>query len=204
MARRSGGSPTFIYWLKIILPLVALAMLSTLFLLSDSREPLQEIPFLDGTLADDAIRPGVTEPFYSGVTDKGELVTITAQRARPLGDGQIEADVVNAHLRLEDGGALTVTSPLALSAEGEHTLDLSGGVTITSTQGYVMQTEELATRIDRIEARSAGRVVADGPLGDLDAGQMEILPADEDGAVRLLFTKGVKVIYRPAEKDADQ
>lgn len=204
MARNRGGYSRLIAGLKILLPLVALALLSTLFLLSDSREPLENVPFAGGDAGAEIMTQGVSAPYYSGTTEAGDLLTMTARRARPLAGGDVEADTVQARMAMKDGGTLDLDSALARLNDGERALHLTGGVTIRSSQGYTLRTKGLATQLDRIEATSDGHVSGDGPLGQLEAGQLDIAPADESGAVQMHFTGGVKLIYQPPGKDPDQ
>ncbi|MEQ5869407.1 hypothetical protein J4E08_05775 [Sagittula sp. NFXS13] len=201
MARAGGAYSRVIAWLKILLPLAALALLSTLFLLSDSRDTLENVPFADALNQGDVATPGVSAPYYSGMTDDGELLTMTARRARPLAGGDIETDMLEARVHLSDGSTLTLIAQMAQVSDSDNALTLGGGVTIQSSQGYVLQTDAMIARTDRVEGETEGHVTGTGPLGTLDAGRMKIVPANENGAVQMHFTDGVKLVYQPPEKD---
>lgn len=193
-----------IAWLKILLPLAALALLSTLFLLSDKRDGLEDVPFADELKQGETANEGVSGPQYSGVTENGDVLTMTARRARPLGDGDVAADGLTAHLALKDGSSIDLTSPNGLMKEGEKRVYLDGGVTITTSQGYTLVTEAMSSALDSVSASSDGPVAGDGPLGTLQAGKMDIGPANDTGDVQILFTAGVKLIYQPPDKDIEQ
>lgn len=201
MAHGGGLYSRVIAWLKILLPLAALAMLSTLFLLSRPREPLQNAPFaeaLNSGVADQK----VTAPYYAGTTERGDTLTMTAVTARPQDGGNILADRLEARMRLSDGSEIRLDAAEALLRDSEHKAHLSGGVRIESSQGYVLTTEGLVSRLDAVAAESTGPVQGVGPLGQFEAGHLQILPADGDGAVQLLFSGGVKLVYQPPDNES--
>lgn len=74
-------------------------------------------------------------------------------------------------------------------------------MTITSTQGLIVETETLNAALDGLEASSPGPVQATGPLGRLTAGNMRISSESEDGTVHMLFKNGVKLIYDPQQPE---
>ena len=68
-------------WAKIILPLCALALLSTLFLFARGSSEPDIAAF---TRAEEIAREQrVTAPEFSGVTNNGDIIVISAKSARP-------------------------------------------------------------------------------------------------------------------------
>ncbi|WP_323767472.1 hypothetical protein [Antarctobacter sp.] len=201
MRRGDGLYSRVIAWLKILLPLAALAMLSTLFLLSRSTEPLQNIPFVE-ELQKSAADERVSAPFFAGTTPRGDVLSVTAKSVRPLGGGEIQADDLAARMRLSDGSEILVDAVEAMLNDGDGQALMQGGVRIESSQGYVLLTEGLVSSLDRIEAESLGPVQGDGPLGRFEAGHLRIAPVGEDGAVQLMFSGGVKLVYQPPEQES--
>ena len=57
-----------IAWLKILFPLGALVLLSTIFLLSRSPDPIAVIPLLEEGVGSDETEQ-VGRPFFAGTTD---------------------------------------------------------------------------------------------------------------------------------------
>ena len=57
-----GRRTRIVRWLRVILPLVALAILSVLFLLGRSPDPEARIPYAEGRIADLARSRGITAP----------------------------------------------------------------------------------------------------------------------------------------------
>lgn len=202
MARATGLYSRMIAWLKILLPLAALVLLSTLFLFSQSREPIETVPFSETIRDGDSGSEGVSAPYYAGMTDRGDMLTMTAARARPDGEGRILAEELEARMRMTDGSEILLDSATATVTEGDANAHLAGGVTIRSSAGYTLRTDALVSGIDRVEAESLGPVEGEGPTGTLNAGKMQIRPSGEGDDVQLLFTGGVKLVYRPPSKES--
>ncbi|WP_159456709.1 LPS export ABC transporter periplasmic protein LptC [Roseivivax jejudonensis] len=204
MATRSTGSYSrIVAWLKLLLPLVALALLSTIFLFARSSDPTSNIPV--ATARDLAGRASqmVSEPSYSGTTDSGATLRMTAASARPEDgdDATIVADRLEAAMEFEDGSRIDLAAPEARLADAEDLVRLSGGVTIRSSRGYTLETDRLQAAMSRIAVESDTPVSGVGPAGTLRAGGMRIEEIGSEGAtagdVRLLFTDGVDVVYEP-------
>ena len=186
-------------WLKIILPIAALALLSTLFLLSRSVDPTTSIPFADVDLAERARDQGVTAPYLAGATLSGDLIAFSADRARPdpADETRAIAENIKAWLNLTSGTFLRFRADNGTLDEPSDRAHLHGDVHINSSIGYVIQTQALTSAMREIWAESEGQITGNGPPGTFSAGKM-LLRADPDTQdVHLLFTNGVKLIYDP-------
>lgn len=201
MRRGNGLYSRVIAWLKILLPLAALAMLSTLFLLSRPSEPLQDVPFVEA-LKESTADERVSAPYYAGTTPRGDVLSVTAKSVRPHEDGLIRADQLEARMRLADGSEITVDAAAADLNDADRQALMQGGVRIESSQGYVLRTEGLLSSLDRVKAESLGPVEGDGPVGRFEAGHLRIAPAGDDDAVQLMFSGGVKLVYQPPEQES--
>ena len=73
-----------IAWLRVLLPLAALAILSTLFLLGRTPDPDDALPYAEVDAEDMVRDPRMTRPEFAGVSKSGAEVTVTADRASPL------------------------------------------------------------------------------------------------------------------------
>ncbi|RKT32234.1 lipopolysaccharide export system protein LptC [Roseovarius halotolerans] len=185
--------------MKVILPLAALALLSMLFLLSRSIGPTKTIPVAEVGLEQRAQEQGASNATFTGMTDEGDLITLSAQAARPYADdpSRILADVVESRLTLTSGSLIDILSDEADVNQDDSTIKMTGDVRINTSTGFHMTTDVLNTRFDSLYAQTPGPVTGNGPPGDLDAGRMVIAPNDETGDTHLFFTDGVKVIYQP-------
>ncbi len=200
MGRADGLYSRIVAWLKILLPLAALALLSTLFLLSRSREPLVDVPFADAVAGAESASEQVSAPYYAGTTDRGDVLTMTARTARPEGPDLIHADDLKATLSMKDGSKVTLDATAATLRNAERQADLENGVRIESSSGYVLTTDALVSDLDRTVAETRGPVSGRGPAGTIEAGKLRIEPVDDGDDVQLLFTGGVKLVYEPQQE----
>ena len=186
-------------WMKIILPLLALGLLSTLFLISRSVDPTKNIPISSIDLEQRADDLGATNPSFAGVTNRGDQVSVRADQAKPDANDpeHLIARQVAAQLRLNSGTVIDITSDLAEMNQGGLTANFEGAVHVITTNGYDLTTERLNTRLDRLFAETPGPVQGSAPVGTIEAGRMLLQTDEESGAAHLLFTDGVKLLYKP-------
>lgn len=189
--------------LKVILPLSALALLSTLFLISRNigGTSSSAIPFAKVDLEQRAREQQVTAPFFSGRTSGGHLVSFTAQQAKPDPENASDslAEKMSAEIDLVDGSNLTFSSNHARVDGQSHVATLTGDVLIQSSNGYTVRTDELSANMRELIAESPGAIVGNGPAGAFEAGKMEISPTENPNEVTLNFSQGVKLIYTPTD-----
>ena len=185
-------------FLKVLLPLAALAILATLFLLSRSIDPTATIPFAEADMAERLRDQQITAPFFSGTTPKGDEIIVTARIARPAGPGvPAEAKDVSARLTMADGARISLDSDIARINLTEDIATFEGGVRIATQTGFVVHTELLNTALSGMEGNSPGQITGTSPIGDFTAGSMDMESKNGDGTLHLLFKSGVKLIYTP-------
>ncbi|WP_417740656.1 LPS export ABC transporter periplasmic protein LptC [Salipiger sp.] len=201
MAPRGDPYSYVIGWLKLLLPLVALALLSTLFLVSRSNDPAPSIPFADPENPDGPARQQIVAPRYAGLTARGDQLILTADSAEPLSDDlqDVLAHRLDIGIDMSDGSRITLRSDRAVVSSGEQSADLEGKVQIESSTGYRIDTERMRTALDQIEAETLAPVSGEGPAGSFTAGKLTITPSETGEDVQLLFTEGVNLIYDPKD-----
>lgn len=187
--------------LKVLLPLIALVILSTVFLLADRPDSGDGASFGRGNLEAGA-NGRIVAPDYSGVAENGAALYLTAARARPLEPGgEIAAEQLRGTWEGTRGGRVVVTSDNGrLGADGK-TATLTGTVDIVSDSGFHLTSRRM--EIDGAVGRlvSPGPVEGIGPPGRIDAGAMEVEQAG--GHPFITFTGGVKVLYEPGSSEGD-
>jgi len=186
-------------WMKIILPLLALGLLSTLFLISRNVDPTKNIPITDIDLEQRADYLGATNPSFAGMTNRGDRVSVRAEQAKPgaRDPEHLLAEGVVAKLNLISGTVIDITSDHAEMNQSKFTANLQGDVNVVTTNGYDLKTERLNARLDTLYAETPGPVEGSAPVGTLSAGRMVLDTDQETGAAHLLFTDGVKLLYTP-------
>ena len=196
------GYTRLVGWLKIVLPLAALGLLSTVFLLSETNEVRDDLPFADVPIGENGLSERVLRPTFAGASETGDLIAFVAETARPVGEGtgSVLADDLRARIDLTTGGTITFRSDTATLDQAASVARLQGGVVIVSSQGYRVETEELTAGMDALYAETAGEVRGEGPPGEFLAGRMVLRQDGEGGDARLHFTDGVKLVYLPASQ----
>lgn len=185
-------------FLKVVLPLAALSLLATLFLLSRSVTEDAVIPFAENEIAERLRDQQITDPFFSGTTPQGDEIMVSATVARP-GDANTpaSAEMLSGQLKLNEGAHINMTANGgALDLSGQSAT-FSGNVVIQSTHGYTLRTETFITALDEIDALAPDRVEGDSPMGTLTAGRMRIVSENDESDARMRFNNGVKLIYDP-------
>ena len=189
----------FVAWSKILLPLAALALLSTLFLFSRSPIPDEDsIPFAD--IEQIARDQRISSPRFAGVATDGSIVTVTADSARP-GSPDGGLDITRPEARIETTAGTTV-----LLRAGSGTIDpsgrdarLSGLAQIETSTGYQMETTGLTADLEQGRVESDGPLEARAPYGELTAGKLIIETPEGADSQLILFNEGVRLVYRPQQ-----
>ncbi|MFZ1468984.1 MAG: LPS export ABC transporter periplasmic protein LptC [Paracoccaceae bacterium] len=186
-------------WLKVALPLIALAILSTLFLLADRIDPTAAIPYAKVDVKDLVRDPRMTGPTYAGTTSDGAGITLTATEARPGTDDQnASATSLTALLETPDGQRIDIAASQAVFDSSGKELSLSDGVSLTTASGYRVDTDGLTARLDQTRVQSTAPVQVTAPFGDLSADAFTLTQdAADPSAYLLVFNGGVKLIYQP-------
>lgn len=183
--------------LKIALPLVALAILSSLFLVSRGINPEDAIPYAKVDVEERLREPRLTNAGLSGVTQDGAALTLNMAEARPQTGGGGTATGISGTLATPDGANTGITASGAVVDPAAKTVELSGGVTLKSSTGYTIASPGFGLATDRTWMESRGAVQADGPLGKLTADQMKLDRAAREKGYLLVFNGNVRLLYQP-------
>lgn len=186
-------------WLKILFPLIALALLSTLFLLSRAIDPEATIPFAETEVQERLRDQQVTGPFYSGTTEAGDLISFSAEKlTTPRGaPGTNAAEDLRAVLDLQSGAQIVLDAAQAQVDAAADRAELLGDVRVTTSTGYRIRSERMTSNLTTLDIASPGPVSATSPAGELNAGAMTITNRRGEDGSQMLFTKGVKLVYTP-------
>lgn len=184
-------------WAKIILPMSALALLSTLFLFARNANTTDDAAL---TQAEEIAREQkVTAPEFAGVTDSGDIIIIAAKSAQPSAErpDTIQIDDIRMRLDTTDGSFVEVTA-----VEGEidgqaRIASFLGLARLQTSNGYEMETNGLVAELQTGRVTSNGLLEIRAPFGDLTAGMVTFQVATPDAGQQMLFTNGVHLLYKP-------
>lgn len=192
----------FIAMAKIVLPLAALGLLSTLFLFSREIDPTRSIPYSKVDVDQIVREQRVKSPDYTGVTSDGTAIRVIAETARPdiTDPNRASAEDLVARLDFTDGGFADITAKAGEIDTSKDVANLRDGVVIDTSTGYHIVTERLKTALSETRLSTDTTITADGPLGHLTAGRMELYPhPDASGSYVVVFNDDVKLIYDPQQ-----
>lgn len=183
-------------FLKISLPLAALALMSTVFLFA--RVPTQETTIPYAELEDLAREPRLSGAQVSGVASDGSVISLSARTARPVGD-LLTAETLSAAIDSADGTHIDIRAGTGEINTVDRTARLTGLTRIETSNGYEMETAGLSANI------TTGRIISDGalevqaPFGSLTAGQLIIETPEGGSGQVMLFQNGVRLVYTPQQ-----
>ena len=181
---------------KLVLPAVALALLSALVLwpqLSGQDTAAR----LDVAAAQVVPGDTVYGARYHGIDRQDRPYTVTAARARRAGPDRINLRAPQGSLRLKAGDTVTLEARRGVYRQAEHALDLSRDVTLYRDDGTTLITASAAIDLRRGAAAGAAPVHATGPFGVLSAqGGFTLLDKGADiqfaGPARLVLNGATK------------
>lgn len=185
--------------LKVAFPLAALALLSTLFLIARAMETDTAIPFAQKEIEERLRDQQITGPFFSGTTTGGDQMSFSAKKLVTLQGrvGANRAEEVSAELETAQGATFQLQADVAeLDISGDAAA-LSGGVSMTTSTGYRITSDQIIALISKLDVTAANGVEATGPLGELTAGKMHVFTTKETDSTQMLFSGGVKLVYTP-------
>lgn len=186
-------------WLKVSLPLLALGILSTLFLISRVVDPPSTIPFADSEVQARLSNQQVTGPYYSSMSADGDQIDFIADRVinSPQEPGTNIAEEVDVVVHFASGLVATLKANLAETNMHEDRSRLTGDVRIVTSHGYELDSALLLVRMSTPDIVSPGPVQGKTPAGPIDAGAMHYFVEENTDNAQLIFTNGVKLIYTP-------
>ena len=122
---------------------------------------------------------------------------MTAAEAKPSTGGG-SASIVLGTLETPDGGTTELAAAVVQMDTANRMIELSNGVEMRSSSGFVISAPGIGVATDRTFAQSRGEVSAIGPMGQLTADQME-LSAQEGvpNSYLLVFNGKVRLLYQP-------
>ncbi|MCH2077811.1 MAG: hypothetical protein MK180_13210 [Rhodobacteraceae bacterium] len=198
MAARADGYTRAVNTLKVLLPIGALGLLSTLFLFSGEIDPSQSIPYAELNVEQLAREQRVTAPYFSGVTEDGVAVTLTGDAVVPGIEDSSQLAITELIANIQTPSALLVTAraPAAALDTSLGTVLLTGGAKVQSSEGLRIVTDALKVDVNEGTMQTLGPIEAEGPFGNLNADVMQMTRSAPDAPHRIAFEGNVKLVYR--------
>lgn len=186
--------------LRVTLPLAALVLLSLVFLLASQIDPTRAIPLAEIDVTDRARDPRISGASFAGVTEDGAALRIVTQTARtdPLAMLRFEVTGLELHLDGPGGEAVFASAQTGSVDRRLGWFDMRGGVQVTATPGYAVQSERIAGALDITRIEIPMPVSGSAPAGQITAGNLSITAVSRDSqGYMLVFGGGVRLLYHP-------
>jgi lipopolysaccharide export system protein LptC len=196
--KRDNLHSKVVVFLKVLLPLAALALLSTLFLFSPRLSPEDALPYAEVDVEDRLSEPRMTGAGFSGMTADGAALTFSASEAKPGVDGAASARGILGAIETSDGVKNEIAAVSVVLDPKLRQIRLSEGVELKSSTGLLLQMQGLDIAMDQTLVQSHGAVSVAGPFGQLTAQDFSLSAAEGQPNVYVMVFKGrVRLLYQP-------
>lgn len=187
----------FIVWVKTLLPILALGMLSTIFLFSGKVDVTQSLPYAKFNVAEIVREQRITKPFFSGVSYNGTQITLSAAYASSDTQNTDILNITDLSIILTSKHAKTVRITAGVGALDATTQKaiVSKDVYLNALPGFWLKTNSLTVDLKQGVATADTVLQSITALGTVTAGNM-IVKMATDGQ-QIIFKNGVSMIYYP-------
>lgn len=202
MALRPEVHSRVVTILKLGLPLVALALVASVFLVQTDDRLGGTINFSEADINQLGHGLRLTNSVFTGTTQSGDRFRFTAATVVPDAAPPKRAAIstLDGTLDLVDGPSVSLVADSGDLDIASQRLDIAGNVRISTTEGYELETDKAT--IDFVSGTfvAGDQVVTRGALGEITSGNLHVTPAAATGeARRFSFSDGVRVVYDPPD-----
>ena len=189
----------FVAWVKTLLPIVALGMLSTIFLFSGKVDVTQSLPYADLNVADIIREQRITRPYFTGISEGGTEFALSAAYATPDANKPSVLNVSELDIEFKSlkGSKTKITAGAGLVNAKTNYASITQGVRLDSKLNFWIATERLDIYFNHSYASTNGPFKGVFPFGSIDSGNMILKMIT--GKQQILFTNGIRMLYQPKE-----
>jgi lipopolysaccharide export system protein LptC len=160
---------TLVNLTKWLLPVIALALLSTVALWPEFDHVAEQTRLSFSGASGTVQGARLTDARYRGVDQQGRPYTLTASVAQQAGPERVNLTSPKGDITLKDGTWLMLQAKQGVYSQHSDELDLSHEVTLYRDDGTTMTTASASVDMKNGAAAGADPVHARGPFGTLDA-----------------------------------
>lgn len=188
----------FVRVMRFVLPLTAMGLIGVVVLWPQLRglETGFIMPDIRDVELEEDGRVRLDRPEYVGRGSDGAPYRVVAGTARvdPASPRRIELEAMRADFPRPGARNVAVEAETALYDRDAGTLDLDGGIRVTTSDGYELRTRAATVDVGRGDVRSKGAVDGDGPRGAIVADRLAIQNGGDvlrfEGNVRATLNMG--------------
>ena len=167
--------------------------------MSKTAPDQSEIPFAQVGLIDKIRDQQLSQPYFSGTTEAGDLITLSASSIKPdlSNQGSLIAENVLTTLSDQAGQTITFAGQAGVYDDKAKQIDMTSGVQILTEDGYQLSAVTLSMNLEQSSLFADGPIQGTGPQGLLEAGRLEVTRENPQAGFLIVFKNGVKVVYDP-------
>ncbi len=195
MARGHGTYSRFVALFKILLPLIALAVLGTVFLFTSENTIESGLTFSRADMALLEAGSFIRNPQIDGQTAKGEPFFLTADKIKPQDDDAnlFTITALKGAFHFATGASVAIEASMATMDVKAQTIRFNAGGRIETSDGNIAEVGTLFVNLTTGELSGTG-IEADGPLGHISADDFRIESNEDENHV-LWFENNVRMLY---------
>ena len=191
------GYSALVAWLKTLLPIVALGLLSTIFLFSGKVDVTQSLPYAEHNIAEIIREQRITQPYFTGIASNGTEIALSAAYASPQVENAhiLEITDLSVVLRSTSDRMVQVTAGRGALDSARQTAQISTDVHIAALPDFWVTTEALDMNFNQGFISAKGGFQGVTALGAITAGEMHLQMTADDP--QIVFLNGVRLVYSP-------
>jgi len=198
----SDGYTWFVGFLKLALPTIAVVLVGLVLMwpqLKGAEENLRK-SVIGSLKLDEVENLQMVRARYVGADEQNRPYVLTAAAARQMSSGSdlIALEGPKGEMKLQDGAQVGLVAQAGAYYQKAQMLDLFGAVTMTHSNGYVVETEEARINLKDGSAEGNKTVIGHGPAGTLRSEGFRII---EKGQT-VLFTGKARMVINSESADA--
>lgn len=172
--KKSKNHTSLVRWMRLVLPVMALAIVVVLMVWSDNRAPLAPVP-REQVSPQTISQNELINPKFQSEDTHNRPYTITAdkatQNAEDMNTVLLQKPV--ADMTFEKGGWVSLKATNGAYKQAEGDLNLDGQVEMHHDSGYELHTEKMAINVKGQILTSDAPVTGHGPTADISASGLE-------------------------------
>lgn len=191
------GYSALVAWLKTLLPIVALGLLSTIFLFSGRVDVTQSLPYTEHNIAEIVREQRITRPYFTGIASNGTEIALSAAYASPQLENAhiLEITDLSVVLRSTSDRMVQVTAGRGALDSATQTAQISTNVHIAALPDFWVTTQALDMNLNQGVVSAKGGFQGVTPLGAITAGEMHLQMTADDQ--QIVFLNDVRLVYSP-------
>ena len=191
------GYSALVAWLKTLLPIVALGLLSTIFLFSGRVDVTQSLPYTEHNIAEIVREQRITRPYFTGIASNGTEIALSAAYASPQIENAhiLEITDLSVVLRSTSDRMVQVTAGRGALNSATQTAQISTNVHIAALPDFWVTTQALDMNLNQGVVSAKGGFQGVTSLGAITAGEMHLQMTADDQ--QIVFLNDVRLVYSP-------